>query len=174
MLRSRVLKPVTHFEANLPSEERQGPVSAVVQHGPTATPQPCDAKGILTFLSRQVLAPSLKMLNGLEILLQYGNLTVNVSFQEVLRCALATQVSAEHVFDTQYGMFFAVRSLKSVLMSSNVRFETVPTAAQSPMPGRVVHLAFDKTTCFCASVGLVCLHNQRGGSQSPVPLLRGL
>ncbi|CBJ30605.1 hypothetical protein Esi_0203_0042 [Ectocarpus siliculosus] len=39
----------------------------------------------------EVLAPSLKMLNGLEILLQYGNLTANVSFQEVLRCALATQ-----------------------------------------------------------------------------------
>ncbi|CAB1120808.1 unnamed protein product [Ectocarpus sp. CCAP 1310/34] len=56
----------------------------------------------------EVLAPSLKTLNGLEILLQYGNLTANVSFQEVLRCALATQVSAEHVFDAQCGMFFAV------------------------------------------------------------------
>ncbi|CAM9582311.1 unnamed protein product, partial [Scytosiphon promiscuus] len=39
----------------------------------------------------EVLAPSLKALNGLEILLQYGGLAANVCFEEVLRCALATQ-----------------------------------------------------------------------------------
>lgn len=41
---------------------------------------------------RQVLAPSLKDMNGLEILLQYGGLAANVCFKEVLRCMLATQV----------------------------------------------------------------------------------
>eukprot|EP00752_Nemacystus_decipiens_P016435 g14691.t2 len=39
----------------------------------------------------EVLAPSLKTMNGLEILLQYGGLTANVCFEEVLRCMLATQ-----------------------------------------------------------------------------------
>ncbi|CAM9112960.1 unnamed protein product, partial [Pylaiella littoralis] len=39
----------------------------------------------------EVLAPSLKALNGSEILLQYGGLTANVCFKEVLWCALATQ-----------------------------------------------------------------------------------
>lgn len=43
---------------------------------------------------RQVLAPSLKTMNGLEILLQYGGLTANVCFEEVLRCMLATQVNS--------------------------------------------------------------------------------
>jgi len=43
----------------------------------------------------QVLAPILKKLNGVEILLQYGGLTANVCFYEVLRCALATQVSSQ-------------------------------------------------------------------------------
>lgn len=47
---------------------------------------------LATFASKQVLAPSLQALSGLEILLQYGGMATNVCFEEVLRCALATQV----------------------------------------------------------------------------------
>ncbi|CAM9942370.1 unnamed protein product, partial [Ectocarpus sp. 12 AP-2014] len=58
----------------------------------------------------EVLAPSLKMLNGLEILLQYGNLTANVSFQEVLRCALATQSTRVSMGQRRSARHFVLQS----------------------------------------------------------------
>lgn len=88
-----------------------------MQHPTTQTPS--------SLLLPQVLAPSLKTMNGLEILLQYGGLTANVCFEEVLRCMLATQVNWRNL------VFPLIIPFQFQLPPPPRPFHTLPSAAAS-------------------------------------------
>lgn len=81
---------------------------------------------------RQVLAPSLKEMNGLEILLQYGGLAANVCFEEVLRCMLATQVSWRNMVLSLTIPFVNLGSKEVLVRDTSIKRTADPRCATPP------------------------------------------